>query len=92
MKTIFNWLFSKTAAGKLIDGYKTQISFLIWLATYVVEGIVKAAAFFPGLESIAASAEGFLAQLMEQIRKLAEIGIVIGVGHKAIKEKTPSEG
>lgn len=75
----------------MVDGYKTQISFLIWLATYVVEGIVTAAKFFPGLSDIAASAEGFLSQLLEQIRSLAEVGIVIGVGHKAIKESIDNE-
>ena len=87
MSALINWLFSKTKLGKLVDGYKTELSFAIWLFTYLVEGLVIAATMLPGLAEYALLAQAALKQALEIVRQLSEYGILVGVGHKAIKER-----
>lgn len=86
MTSIINWLLSNLPIIKTINGYKTQASFIVWLSTYLAEGLLKAAQFFPSIAPAAQAVELAVSKFLELVRQASEYGILVGVGHKAIKD------
>jgi len=93
MSRLINWLFSKTKIGKLVDGHKTELGFALWLLGYVIEGLSYAVTIFPAVGFLVEAKVALVAlnaQVAEFIKQLGLSVMVVGVGHKAIKENVPA--
>ena len=86
--TLINWLFGELPLLKWLNGKKTYIGFILWVLSFVAEGLVFAAGFFPeaGLLEFHAQLLSFLKMLEDTLQKLGIDMIILGVGHKATKE------
>lgn len=85
---IVNYLFSSTKLGKLVDGHKTQLGFLLWLLGAVIEILAQAASTFPavaGLGELARVLQVLHTQVSEAFQTVGLNVMIIGVGHKALK-------
>lgn len=89
MSKIIYWLFTKTAFGKLIDGKKTEIGFLLLVLGEVIKLLTQGVAMLPQY-AVLAQALVILQQVNSVLGDaLTNVGLsvmVVGVGHKAIKE------
>jgi hypothetical protein len=83
------WLFSKTEAGKFINGHKTVIGFIMIALGYVVQLLADATGMFPDVQAIH-NAHTVLVGIEAAVRDMLVTwggGIMtVGLGHKAIKE------
>lgn len=88
--SLFNWLFRKTKIGKVLDGNKTIIGFLILVLRTLIQLLGEAQYVFPEAEAVSLISKG-LSQLDVAIGDLLEkIGygaLVVGVTDKAVKAK-----
>ena len=90
-----NWLLSKTKLGQLVDGNKTTIGFALVCLAYAIEILSQAASLFPQYQAIAqitASLKVLQAQLSDFLKEVGLGVMVVGVGHKAIKESVSGPG
>ena len=90
MTKVINWLFSKTKLGKWVDGHKTIIGFSLVVLATLVDLSAKATGYFPGIPALADVAQVLQTLSGSLTELLTSVGLgtmVVGVGHKAIKEK-----
>lgn len=87
---LWNWVFRKTAVGKIVDGKKTIIGFSILVLRTLISLASQANIIFPDVQAIVLIAEG-LKQVDQAISSLLEsLGygfLAVGVTDKAVKEK-----
>lgn len=91
---IFNYIFSKTPLGKLVDGNKTIIGFAVLVLRYLIAILSVAASLFPQfpvLVVIHTSLAAFDAAMGPYLEDFGISVMAIGVAHKAVKEKEDSE-
>lgn len=89
MSKLVNWLLSQTRLGKLVDGHKTELGFLFWLLGYLIEGLSYAISVFPNTSLLVEAKSALMtlnAQVAEFFKSFGLSVMVLGVGHKALKE------
>jgi hypothetical protein len=94
MNRILMYLFSKTSFGKVIDGKKTVIGAVLVIVVAALEALEKLAPMFPQYPVLKDAAEGISGSLKGVQPILESLGVgflTVGVVHKGVKAKLPSE-
>ncbi len=89
MRKVLNWLLSKLPIIKQLNGYKTELGFALFVLGWLLQGVDAAISYFPGISILPILAENigrFAGALSSLFTSLGIPIMVIGVGHKAIKE------
>lgn len=90
MSRILHWLLGRLPIMKQLNGYKTEIGFVMWLLSFVLLGLTEASAFFPEMQGLVDAHEALSNLYLSMGQTLEKIGLgvmAVGVGHKAVKEK-----
>lgn len=94
IQTLTYWIFSKTNIGKKLEGYKTEIGFVIWVLSWLVVLLAKAALVFPQVQALPGLVETLIAVENAARDYAANLGLgvmAVGVGHAAVAENVEAK-
>lgn len=91
---LVNFILTRTALGRYLDGKKTYISTALTVAAIVLELLERLVTLFPDYAPLAVGAKElatFLDAASETLAFIGIPGVVVGVGHKVAKAKLAKE-
>lgn len=92
MARVVNFIFTRTAIGRYLDGKKTILAAGLLATSALIEFVDKLAFIFPDAPQfliVSGSLEEALQAVSNTLATVGFGGLLVGLGHKAAKKKLP---